>query len=125
MPLLQFTDRGIYCETANVYLDPWRSVKNAIITHGHSDHAHRGHQQYVTHHHNIPIIEYRLGNINVSGREYGDTFVVNNVKFSLHPAGHIPGSSQVRVEHKGEVWVFTGDYKLDADGISQPFEPVK
>lgn len=124
-PLLEFTDKGIYCSAAKVYLDPWRPVDKAIISHGHADHSRWGNKQYITHHNNVPIISHRLGEINVSGREWGETFLINNVKFSLHPAGHIIGSSQIRVEHKGEVWVFTGDYKTEDDGISTPFEPVK
>ncbi|WP_142784027.1 ligase-associated DNA damage response exonuclease [Changchengzhania lutea] len=124
-PLLVFNDKGIYCEQANVYLDPWRPVDKAIITHGHADHSRYGHKQYITHHTNVPIISHRLGKISVSGKDYNEVFIINNVKFSLHPAGHIIGSSQVRVEHKGEVWVFTGDYKTEDDGISVPFEPVK
>lgn len=125
IPLLAFNDKGIYCQQADVYLDPWRPVKNAIITHGHADHSRWGHQNYITHHTNVPIIRHRLGEINVTGKEWGETFVINNVKFSLHPAGHIIGSSQIRVEHKGEVWVFTGDYKTEDDGISVPYEVVK
>ena len=124
-PLLQFTDKGIYCEEANVYIDPWKPVDKAIISHGHADHSRWGHKKYITHHRNVPIISHRLGEINVSGKDWGETFMVNNVKFSLHPAGHIIGSSQVRVAYKGEVWVFTGDYKTENDGISTPFEPIK
>lgn len=124
-PLLQFNDKGIYCAQANVYIDAWRPVKKAIITHGHADHSRYGHQKYITHHLNIPIIKHRLGDINVSGVEWGESFSINNVKFSLHPAGHIIGSSQVRVEYKGEVWVFSGDYKTADDGISGAFEAVK
>ena len=124
-PLLQFTDKGIYCEPARVYLDPWRPVDKAIITHGHADHSRWDHKQYITHHRNIPIIKHRLGNINVSGCEWGETFTVNGVKFSLHPAGHIVGSSQVRVECKGEIWVFTGDYKIEDDGLCTPYETIK
>lgn len=124
-PLLQFTDNGIYCKKANVYLDPWKPVDHAIISHGHADHSRYGHKKYITHHRNVPIIQHRLGEINVTGKEWGETFVVNNVKFSLHPAGHIIGSSQIRVEYKGEVWVFTGDYKTENDGISTPYEPIK
>ncbi|WP_282079613.1 ligase-associated DNA damage response exonuclease [Aquimarina algiphila] len=124
-PLLEFTNKGIYCAAANVYLDPWKPVDKAIITHGHSDHSRWGHKQYITHHTNIPIIKHRLGDINVSGRAYGEIFSINNVKFSFHPAGHIVGSSQIRVEHKGEVWVFTGDYKIEDDSLSVPFEPVQ
>lgn len=124
-PLLEFTDQGIYCSAAKVYLDPWKPVDRAIISHGHSDHSRWGHKQYITHHSNVPIISHRLGDIQVSGKEWGETFTINNVKFSLLPAGHIIGSSQIRVEHKGEVWVFTGDYKSEDDGISTPFEPIK
>jgi putative mRNA 3-end processing factor len=124
-PLLEFTDKGIYCNPAKVYLDPWKPVKKAIISHGHADHSRWGHQQYITHHRNVPIISHRLGDINVTGVNWGEPFVINNVKFSLHPAGHIIGSSQIRVEHKDEVWVFTGDYKTEDDGISTPYEPIK
>lgn len=124
-PLLCFNDKGIYCEQADVYLDPWKPVDKAIITHGHADHSRWGNKQYITQHDNVPIIKHRLGDISVSGVHYGETFSVKNVKFSLHPAGHIIGSSQVRVEYKGEVWVFSGDYKTEDDGISVPYEPVK
>ncbi|MEX0288793.1 MAG: ligase-associated DNA damage response exonuclease [Flavobacteriaceae bacterium] len=124
-PLLEFTDKGIYCAPAGVYLDPWKPVEKAIISHGHSDHSRWGHKKYITHHRNIPIISHRLGTIQVSGKAWGETFVVNGVKFSLHPAGHIIGSSQIRVEHKGEVWVFSGDYKDEDDGVAVPYEPVK
>lgn len=124
-PLLQFTNKGIYCSQANVYLDPWKPVDKAIISHGHSDHSRWGHKQYITHHSSIPIILHRLGDINVSGKKWGESFIVNNVKFSLHPAGHIIGSSQIRIEYKGEVWVFTGDYKTENDGVSSPYEPIK
>ena len=124
-PLLKFTDKGIYCKEAGVYLDPWKPVDKALITHGHADHSRWGHNAYITHNDNVPIIRHRLGEINASGVAYDDPFMINGVKFSYHPAGHIPGSSQIRVEHKGEVWVFTGDYKTEEDGISAPYVPVK
>lgn len=124
-PLLIFNENGIYCKEADVYLDPWHPVDRAIITHGHADHSRWGNKEYITHKNNVPIIKHRLGDIIVHGKEYNEKFVVNNVVFSLHPAGHIIGSSQVRVEHKGEVWVFSGDYKLEDDGVSTPFEAVK
>ena len=124
-PLLAFNDKGIYCAEANVYLDPWKPVDRAIITHGHADHARWGHRKYITHHTNIPIIKHRLGEIEVAGVAYNESFSINGVKFSLHPAGHIFGSSQIRVEHQGEVWVFSGDYKTELDGVSQPYEPVR
>ena len=123
-PLLVFNDKGIYCEAADVYLDPWKPVDKAIISHGHADHSRWGHKKYITHHNNVPIIKHRLGDITVSSKSYNESFVINNVRFSLHPAGHIIGSSQIRVEHQGEVWVFTGDYKTENDGISVPYAPI-
>jgi len=124
-PLLAFNDKGIYCAQAKVYLDPWKPVDNAIISHGHADHSRWGHKNYITHHSNVPIIRHRLGEIVVTGKEWNETFTINGVTFSLHPAGHIIGSSQIRVEYKGEVWVFTGDYKMEDDGVAVPYEPVK
>ncbi len=122
---MAFNENGIYCAAADVYLDPWKPVNKAIISHGHADHSRWGHKKYITHHSNVPIIKHRLGDIVVSGVEWNENFTINGVKFSLHPAGHIIGSSQIRVEYKGEVWVFTGDYKTEDDGVAVPYEPVK
>lgn len=126
MALLEFHNKGIYCPKANIYIDPWKPVGKAIITHGHSDHARRGHQHYLTHKDNENILRYRLGkDISVESKAYNAPFSINEVTFSLHPAGHIFGSSQVRVEYRGEVWVVSGDYKMQPDNVSIPFEPVK
>jgi putative mRNA 3-end processing factor len=124
--LLQFTDKGIYCPKADVYLDPWKPVDRAIISHGHSDHAYFGHKQYLSTVEAMPVIRHRLYlQDNIQTLEYGEPLQINGVNFSFHPAGHIPGSAQIRVEFAGEVWVFSGDYKLQSDGISVPFEPVQ
>tara|TARA_R110002124_G_scaffold17532_3_gene73197 strand:+ start:45925 stop:46947 length:1023 start_codon:yes stop_codon:yes gene_type:complete len=124
-PLLVFNENGIFCKRANVYIDAWRPVDNCIVTHGHADHSRWGHKKYITHSKNVPIIKHRLGEITVTGKEWNETFTINNVKFSLHPAGHIVASSQVRVEYKGEVWVFTGDFKTEDDGLAEAYEPIK
>lgn len=123
--LLRFTDKGIYCPEADIYIDPWRSVHKAVITHAHADHARPGHEKYLAHKHSVPILKHRLGDVETEGLEYGEVKQINGVRISLHPAGHVPGSSQVRVEHRGEVWVVSGDYKLADDGLSAPFEVVK
>ena len=126
MDLLQFTDRGIYCQQAGVYLDPWKPVDKAIISHGHADHAYLGHKQYLSTSAAMPVIKHRLFlQNNIQTLEYGESLNINGVRFSFHPAGHIPGSAQIRVEYQGEVWVFSGDYKLEIDNISTPFEPIK
>jgi len=125
-PLLTFAEKGIYCPPADMYVDPWKPVAKAIITHGHADHARRGHQHYLTHVNSAAILRRRIGQkITVESLEYGETISQNEVKISLHPAGHVFGSSQVRFEYHGEVWVVSGDYKLTDDEISTPFEPVK
>jgi len=122
--LLTFTDRGIYCEKAKLYIDPWKPVNRALITHGHSDHSRYGHSHYLCTDSARPVIKYRLGNINIESVPYGQTLWINGVKFSFHPAGHIVGSAQIKVEYKGQIWVVSGDYKLENDGISEPFEPI-
>jgi putative mRNA 3-end processing factor len=124
--LLEFTDKGIYCEKADVYIDPWKPVEKAIITHAHSDHARYGMKHYLCHEKSKAILQYRLGkDISIETKKYNEKFNINGVNFSLHPAGHVIGSSQIRVEYKGEVWVVSGDYKTEFDGISDSFEPVK
>jgi len=123
--LLRFTSKGIYCEAGDFYIDPWKPVNKAIITHGHADHARWGSKSYLCHQHSVDILKHRLGKINVKGIQYRDTVLINGVKVSLHPAGHLLGSSQIRVEHKGEVWVASGDYKTEPDPIAEDFQPVK
>jgi len=126
MPLLEFTDKGIYCPQANVYLDPWKPVEKALITHGHSDHARWGHQWYLCVEEALPVIQHRLNTTSpVQTVRYGETITINGVHFSFHPAGHIIGSAQIRIEHHGDTWVFSGDYKTENDGISTPFAPIK
>lgn len=123
--LLEFRKVGIYCRQADVYIDPWRPVNKALITHGHSDHSRWGHKHYLSTKPAAPVIRQRLGEINLQTIDYHKTVTINGVKFSFHPAGHIIGSAQIRVEYKGEIWVVSGDYKIENDGITEPFEPVK
>lgn len=123
--LLRFTDRGIHCDAADVFIDPWRPVDRALITHGHADHARPGMGKYLATEDAAPVMRHRLGEIALETASYGQIIDINGVRFSFHPAGHVPGSAQIRVEHKGEVWVVSGDYKLEQDGISAPFEPVR
>lgn len=125
MPLIEFTDKGLYCPPGDFYIDPWQGVDRAVITHAHSDHARWGSKAYLCHTFSKPLLETRLGPNSYQTLEWGESIDFHGVKLSLHPAGHIIGSSQVRLEHKGEVWVFTGDYKLENDGISGQFEPVR
>lgn len=125
MALIAFTDKGLYCRQGDFYIDPWRGVNRAIITHAHSDHARWGSQYYLCHHQSVPLLKLRLGaQINAEGKAWGETFFMHGVQVSLHPAGHIIGSAQIRVEYKGEVWVVSGDYKLENDGLSESWEPV-
>lgn len=125
MSLLKFTKQGIYCEKAEVYIDPWRPVAKAVITHGHSDHARAGHQSYLCTPNTLPVLRQRLGqDISVQVLDYSRALKINGVEISFHPAGHIIGSAQVRLSDGKETWVVSGDYKLEDDGISEPFEPV-
>ena len=117
---------GLYCAAGDFYIDPWRPVENAVITHGHSDHARMGNTHYLAHDASEGTLRTRLGaGIDLQTLPYGETILRHGVTVSLHPAGHVLGSAQVRVEHKGEVWVASGDYKTEADGTCDPFEPVR
>lgn len=124
MPLLEFTEKGIYCPIGDFYIDAWRPVPRVVITHAHSDHARAGSGHYLCHRLTLPLLELRLGPHGYQAVEWGEAVFMNGVRVSLHPAGHIIGSSQVRVEYKGEVWVVSGDYKTENDGLSGAFEPL-
>ena len=123
--LLVHTALGLYCPRADVYLDPWKPVKKAILSHGHADHARWGSSSYLCTPTAAPVIKYRLGDINLETLPFGEEKLINGVSFSFHPAGHILGSAQIKVSYKGEIVVFSGDYKTANDGFSEAFEPVK
>lgn len=125
MSLITFTEQGLYCDTGKFYIDPWCPVDHAVITHAHSDHARWGSGHYLCHHDTLPVLRLRLGAIQAQPVAWGETVYKNGVRISLHPAGHIIGSSQIRVEYKGEVCVVSGDYKTEADGLSGVFEPIR
>jgi putative mRNA 3-end processing factor len=122
--MIRFTNKGIYCPQANIYVDPWKPVEKAILTHAHSDHARPGSGSYLSHTDSASILRYRLGEINLETIGYREPITINGVNISLHPAGHVKGSAQVRIEYKGETWVISGDYKIVNDGINVPFEAV-
>ncbi|MFT6537085.1 MAG: putative mRNA 3-end processing factor, partial [Loktanella salsilacus] len=123
--VLTFTDSGIYCPAGDFYIDPWRPVDRALITHGHADHSRWGMKSYLATQAAAPVIRHRLGDVSIDTIRYSETRQIGGAKVSFHPAGHVPGSAQIRVEVAGEVWVASGDYKTVADGLSEPFEPVQ
>ena len=125
MSLIVPRPEGLYCPSGDFYIDPWRPVARAGISHGHGDHARVGSDVYLCHNDSVPILRRRLGEIDVRGAAYGEPVELNGVRISLHPAGHILGSAQVRVERRGEIWVASGDYKTEPDGTCAPFEPIR
>ncbi|MBX3020109.1 MAG: ligase-associated DNA damage response exonuclease [Bdellovibrionales bacterium] len=122
--MLTLTPKGLYCPAGDFYIDPKRRVDHAVITHAHSDHARRGSSMYYCVHSGVDLLRTRIGAVKVKTYSFGERFEINGVSLSLHPAGHILGSSQVRIEHGGEVWVASGDYKRDEDPTCEPFESV-
>lgn len=124
--LLKETKNGLYCKAGDFYVDPWRAVTRAVVTHAHADHARWGCRKYLAAKSGEHIFRMRLGKQpTYRFLEYGETIDIYGVKVSLHPAGHMTGSAQVRIEHKGDVVVVSGDYKLQNDPTCATYEPVK
>jgi DNA ligase-associated putative exonuclease len=124
--LLRLTPEGLHCAAGDFWVDPWRPVPRAVVTHAHSDHARWGCDAYLASREGEHVLRTRLGDsarIRVEG--WGDPVSINGVRVSLHPAGHILGSAQVRIEHRGEVVVVSGDYKTEPDPTCTPWEPVR
>lgn len=125
-PLVRSTSCGLYCEAGDFYIDPWKSVEKAILTHAHSDHARQGSKHYLATHSSLEVLRERLGSdAHIQTLPFGQSITEKDVTISFHPAGHILGSAQIRLEHKGEVWVITGDFKLEPDATCETFEPLR
>ncbi|MDB5340295.1 MAG: putative mRNA 3-end processing factor [Planctomycetaceae bacterium] len=123
--LVTVTDRGLYCEPGDFYIDPWLPVSQAVITHAHGDHARRGSGRYLTTFQGLQVLKTRMDpEAVIDTVSYGENLTMNGVNLSLHPAGHILGSAQVRVEFQGEVWVVSGNYKLAPDATCERFVPL-
>jgi putative mRNA 3-end processing factor len=125
MNLIVQRPEGLYCTAGDFFIDPWRPVDRAVITHAHADHARTGHGHYLAHTKAQGVMRSRLGAIQMQALEYGEEVMHRGVKISLHPAGHVLGSAQVRVAHGGQVWVASGDYKIAPDPTCAAFEPVR
>jgi len=120
------TDRGLFCEAGNFHIDAWKPVDRNIITHAHSDHARWGSKRYLCAKEGKELLQHRMGeNAVVDAFDYDESIDMNGVRVSLHPAGHVRGSSQIRVERKGEIWIASGDYKRQSDPTCTPFELVR
>jgi putative mRNA 3-end processing factor len=123
--MLTVTECGLYCHAGDFYVDPWRPVSRAVVTHGHFDHARPGSHHYLTTPTGAGILRARLGpNTSIESMPYGASCRIGETAVSLHPAGHLLGSAQVRIEHRGEVWVVSGDYKREGDPTCEAFEPI-
>lgn len=115
---------GMYCPAGDFHIDPWRPVPRAVITHGHGDHARTGMGEYHCTAASLPILQWRLGEQRYHPHAHGEPFTLGRARVSLHPAGHVLGSAQVRIEVDGQVWVASGDYKRQSDPTCAPFEVV-
>jgi putative mRNA 3-end processing factor len=123
--MLTVTESGLYCAAGEFYIDPWRGVDRALITHAHSDHARSGSVSYLCASPCVGVLQQRLGAAAaIQGVAYGEELTIKGVRVSFRPAGHVLGSAQIRVEHGGEVWVVSGDYKRQADPTCTAFEPI-
>jgi putative mRNA 3-end processing factor len=123
--MLQETEAGLYCPAGDFYIDPWQAVARAVITHAHGDHARIGSNAYLCAEPCAPLLKRRFGSeAIVESIPYGQPVTRGGTRVSFHPAGHVLGSAQVRVEGASGVWVISGDYKRASDPTCMPFEPV-
>src|ERR1700704_1555198 len=131
--LVRPSESGLYCEAGGFHIYPWRPVDRAVITHAHGDHARLGNTHYLAATQSEGVLRTRLGGITLQTLAYGEVITHHGVRLSLHPAGHVLGSAQVRLEHGGRVWVASGDYFVsgehddprEGNSTCAPFEPVR
>jgi putative mRNA 3-end processing factor len=125
VPLLELTADGLYCPSGGFHIDPWGPVDQALITHAHADHARPGARAYLATAGTAPLLQARLPEASIQSIGYQESIALGDVRVSFHPAGHILGSAQIRLDRGGEIWVVSGDYKLASDPTCAPFEPVR
>ena len=116
---------GLWCEAGGFFVDPWRPVARALITHAHADHARSGNGSYLAAREGAGVLRARLGDIALETLDWGERLPVGDVTVSFHPAGHALGAAQIRLENRGEAWVVSGDYRIEADRSCTAFEPVR
>lgn len=120
------TPSGLYCPAGDFYIDPSGKVPRAVITHAHGDHARPGMGHYWAAKVGEGLLRARIGRDAASTLlNYGERITLGGATVSLHPAGHILGSAQVRIAIADAVWVASGDYKRCPDPTCAPFEPVR
>jgi putative mRNA 3-end processing factor len=125
MNLIERRAEGLYCPPGRFYVDPWRPVERAVITHAHADHARPGSAHYIACDDAAHVLRVRLPGATIDTLPFGEAFVRDGVRLSLHPAGHVLGAAQVRIEFRGQVWVVSGDYKRESDPTCAPLEPLR
>ena len=124
--MLKETSSGLFCPAGGFYIDPWQPVERALLTHAHGDHARPGSAAYLCTPQTVPLLRRRFGpDAVLESLPYGQTMSIGSVRVSFHPAGHVLGSAQIRIEGAEGVWVAAGDYKRAADPTCEPFEPVR
>src|SRR4029078_11718454 len=124
MELVTVRPEGLYCPQGDFYIDPWRPVERSVLTHAHGDHARPGSAKYLAAAPGAAVLRKRRAPPSVDVFDYAVPIDINGVRVSLHPAGHVLGSAQVRIEYRGEVWVVSGDYKTEDDGMIASYEPI-
>jgi putative mRNA 3-end processing factor len=123
--MLRETPAGLYCEAGDFYVDPWDATPRALVTHAHGDHARPGSGAYLCAADCAPLLARRFGpEAQIEPLAYGQSITLGRVRVSFHPAGHILGSAQIRIEGSDGIWVVSGDYKRASDPTCVPFEPV-
>jgi len=124
--LIRATDAGLVCDAGDFVIDPYTDCQTALITHAHADHARPVARTYYASEASVPLLKKRLGeDKDIRGVTFGEPLNFGNTNVSFHPAGHVLGSAQIRVEHNDSVWVFTGDFKRDQDPSCEAFELVQ
>jgi len=124
--LVRATDTGLACAAGGFHIDPWRPAQTALITHAHADHARPGSQVYYAAAPGVGLLRKRLGaDADIRAVGWGERIAFGETTVSFHPAGHVLGSAQARIERAGEVWVVSGDYKTEPDPTAEPFEQLE
>jgi len=116
---------GLYCPVGDFHIAPWRPVARAVVTHAHGNHPRPGMGRYHCTPQTLPLLRWRLGEAVIDAHKHGQPFRLGGMEVSLHPAGHVRGSTLGRISDGRQLWVASGDYKRQPDPTCLPFQPLR
>ncbi|MCX7917998.1 MAG: MBL fold metallo-hydrolase [bacterium] len=116
-------DNGVHINGLNLVLDATKSVPCAFVSHAHTDHF-ANHGSILA---SAPTAKLCAARLKSKSRlpkfkemRYNHPILFHDTHVELLPAGHILGSSQIRITSGNQTLLYTGDFRLYPSLTAEP-----